>query len=69
MVIHQGMSQHIIHTLLDSGCLVLLISKTLIEQLNIPQIWCQETTPLRNYLGEEVPGVGEEYTKPLLLQH
>jgi len=69
MIISWGPTQYTVRVLLDTGCLVPLISARITEQLDIPRIRRRKAAPLLNCSGEEVKGAGMEYTEPLLLQH
>jgi len=55
--------------LLDTGCSTPLISKQLIEKLSLPCLPYEQKIALRNFTGELVPGAGQEYTSPVILQH
>ena len=69
MVIHWGPTKQLVRVLLDTGCSVPLISKQLVEALQLPTEKRTKPLPLRNCSGEEVLGAGLEYTAPLQLQH
>jgi hypothetical protein len=61
--------QTTVHVLLDTGCSVPLISKTLTNDKNIPTLSHEKSIDIRNFSGDIVEGAGEHYTLPLLLQH
>ena len=62
-------TEYTVQILLDTGCLVPLISTRITEKYDIPRIRRCLAAPLQNCSGEEVKGAGMEYTEPLLLQH
>jgi len=69
MIVLWGPAQYAVRFLLDTGCSVPRISTRITEKYDIPRIRRHQAAPLQNCSGEEVKGVGMEYTKPLLLQH
>jgi hypothetical protein len=69
MMLHWDKKQTTVHVLLDTGCSVPLISKTLTNDKNIPTLSHEKSIDIRNFSGNIVEGAGEHYTLPLLLQH
>ena len=69
MVLHKRKERHQIRTLLDTGCLVALISEQMVGQLGLKRLKHKQTRSIENYTGENIPGAGQFYMQPLLMQH
>jgi len=69
MVLYQDNIRHRIRVLLDTGCSIALINEQTIGQLGPERKKHQHARSIENFTGETVKGVGQYYTKPMLLQH
>jgi len=69
MLVHWNTKQATIHALLDTGCSTALISKSFVDKMGIPCLLHQTDIVIRNFTGNIVPGAGQEYAQPILLQH
>jgi len=69
MILHINGKRQRVKTLLDTGCSIALINQTTAKSLGVKQHQRQEPRRIENYTGEIVPGAGQYYTAPLLLQH
>jgi len=69
MILHINGKKQRVKTLLDTGCSIALINQTTAKNLGVKQHQRQEPRRIENYTGEIVPGAGQYYTAPLLLQH
>ena len=58
-----------VKTLLDSEDTVSIISQSCISKNNIPKVTREQALIVRDFSGKIVPGVGEVYSFPLLLNH
>jgi hypothetical protein len=70
MVLHwRSNSRTTVHVLFDTECSTPLIAKTLVDKWGIPVLKHKHPIPLYNFSGEMVPGAGQEFSRPALLQH
>jgi len=69
MLLHQGQKTHQIQVLLDTGYSIALINERTIEKLRIEMQEHKQAYNIESYTRESVPGAGQFYTKPMLLQH
>ena len=61
--------RHYVRVLLDTGCTTPLINTGLAKRLGLPCLRRRQEVEIRNFTGELVKGAGQQYTKPILLQH
>ena len=69
MILHCGQRRHQIRALLDTGCLVNLISQRTVDQLGISKKEHGKARTIESFTGTIVQGAGQYYTKPLRLQY
>ena len=69
MILHIDGKKQRVRTLLDTGCSIALINQATAEKLGVEQYQREKPRHIQNYTGEHVPGAGQYYTAPLLLQH
>jgi hypothetical protein len=69
MIIHWANNNHQVRALLDTGCSVPLISRELAGRLQLSLLRHEKAFAIENYTSEAVEGVGQFYTRPMLLQH
>jgi len=69
MVLYQDNIRHRIRVLLDTGCSIALINEQTMGRLGRERKKHQHARIIENFTGETVKGVGQYYTKPMLLQH
>jgi len=61
MVLHHSGKKHRVKALLDTGCLIVLISNRKMRKLAILQKEHKQTRRIENYTGEKVPGACQFY--------
>ena len=74
MILHWGLgtnneNEAAIRILLDTGSTVPLLSLAWVASTSIQVVKRATTKRIENFAGDAVPGAGEYYTSPLLLQH
>ena len=69
MILYFGEQERTVRALLDTGSTVPLLSLSMVEQYQIPIAERETKRMMQDYAGQEVPGAGEFFTSPLLLQH
>ena len=72
MILHWGTNdkrEAAIRILLDTGSTVPLLSLAWVASTSIQVVQRSTTKRIENFTGEAVPGAGDYYTFPLLLQH
>ena len=69
MILYFGEQEQTVQALLDTGSTVLLLSLAMVERHQIPIAERETRRTIQDYVGQEVPGAGEFFTSPLLLQH
>ena len=70
MVLYWGEDRtEIIKVLLDTGSSVAILSEQIAKNYRIPIAKRPSTRPIQDYVGQNVPGVGEHFTSPLLIRH
>ena len=69
MILYFGEQEQTVRALLDTGSTVPLQSLSMVEQHQIPIAERETKRTIQDYAGQEVPGAGEFFTSPLLLQH
>jgi len=69
MTIHWKHHKCRARVLLDTGCSTPLISKQIVEKMTLPCKRHKQNISISNLTGELVPGGGQEYTIPIMLQH
>ena len=69
MLLHHGEKAHRVKVLLDTGCSIALINEKTVEKLGLEKKEHRNTRSIASYTGENVPGAGQFYTKPLQIQH
>jgi len=69
MVLHHGIKQHTVRTLLDTGCSVPLINQKTLAKLQILLRKRESKRIIENYEGKTVEDAGSHYTGLVTLQH
>ena len=69
MILYFGEQEQTVRALLDTGSTVPLLSLSMVEQHQISLAERETNRTIQDYTGQEVPGAGEFFTSPLLLQH
>ena len=69
MILYFGEQEQTVRALLDTGSTVPLLSLAMVEQHQIPIVERETKRTIQDYARQEVPGAGEFFTSPLLLQH
>jgi len=69
MILKKGKRNYRVRVLLDTGCLIMLISQKTVGKLEIPVGPHNPAIPIENFTGQTMDGAGHYYTEPLLLQH
>ena len=69
IILYFGEQEQTVRALLDTGSTVPLLSLSMIECHQIPIAERDTKRTIQDYAGQKVPGAGEFYTSPLLLQH
>ena len=69
MILYFGEQEQTVRALLDTGSTVPLLSLSMVERNQIPIAERDTKRTIQDYAGREVPGAGEFFTSPLLLQH
>ena len=69
MILYCGEQEQTVRALLDTGSTVLLLSLSKVECHQILIAERETKRIIQDYMGQEVPGAGEFFTSPLLLQH
>jgi len=69
MLLHLDEKKHQIRVLLDTGCSIALLNSQTVEKLGITKKEHRRAHSIESYMGEKVPGAGQFYTEPILLQH
>ena len=69
MILYFGEQEQTVRALLDTGSTVPLLSLAMVEQHEIPIAERETKRTIQDYARQEVPGVGEFFTSPILLQH
>ena len=69
MILYFGEQEQTVRALLNTGSTVPLLSLAMVEQHQIPIAERETKRTIQDYTGQEVPGAGEFFTSPLLLQH
>ena len=68
-ILYFGEREETVRALLDTGSTVPLLSLDFVEKHQTPIAKRPTKRTIQDYAGREVPGVGEFFTSPLLLQH
>ena len=69
MILYFGEQEETVRALLDMGSTVLLLSLSFVEKHQTPIAVRPTKRTIQDYTRQEVPGAGEYFTSPLLLQH
>ena len=69
IILYFGKQDQTVQALLDTGSTVPLLSLSMVEHHQIPIAKRETKRTIQDYAGQEVPGAGEFFTSPLLLQH
>ena len=69
MILYFGEQEQTVRALLDTGTTVPLLSLAMVERHRIPLAEWETKRTIQDYVGQEVPGEGEFFASPLLLQH
>ena len=69
MILYFGEQEQTVQALLDTSSTVLLLSLAMVERHQIPIAERETKRTIQDYAGQEVPGAGEFFTSPLLLQY
>ena len=69
MILYFGEQEQTVRALLNTGSTVLLLSLAMVERHQIPIAETETKRTIQDYAGQEVSGVGQFFTSPLLLQH
>ena len=69
MILYFGEQEQTVQAPLDTSSTVLLLSLAMVERHQIPIAERETKRTIQDYAGLEVPGAGEFFTSPLLLQH
>jgi len=69
MLLSIGTQDHRVRILLDTSCSIPLLNQKTVKKLGVVLQIHDQTIPIKNYMGQTVEGVGQYYTKPLLLRH
>ena len=69
MILYFGEQEETARALLDTGSTVPILSLSFMEKHQVPIAERATQRTIQDYAGQEVPGAGEYFTSPLLLQH